>query len=186
MEFFLAERATRQLPRQVVDHGWQIFNNVKLLIISKVYMVEPDKKLRLAFYDASDGPRIVIFGPMDADFQSMQELFRKLSYNTGPYDLDKLPFIQAFGNIRVVVSSSGSMFEEAKGRPQGLRRRHSMPNNTFEWQRTAEGWDYLAQLIDGLVTSFTPGHQYLTSYPNEDAIIVLSKGEYSDKILDEL
>ena len=46
-----------------------------------------------------------------------------------------------------------------------------------------EGWDYLAALLESLVKSPTPGHQYLTSYPNEDAIVVVSKGEYGDELL---
>jgi hypothetical protein len=47
------------------------------------------------------------------------------------------------------------------------------------------GWrvDYLVELMDGLIQSKTAGHQYLTDYPKDDAIIVVSKGEYSDALL---
>lgn len=51
------------------------------------------------------------------------------------------------------------------------------------WTHAAEGWDYLDALVDGLVKDTVPGHQYLTRYPDEDAIVVFSKGEYSDDVL---
>ena len=42
----------------------------------------------------------------------------------------------------------------------------------------------LAELIDGLIKCPTAGHQYLTRYPDEDAIAVVSKGEYGDEMLE--
>jgi hypothetical protein len=41
----------------------------------------------------------------------------------------------------------------------------------------------LAELLDGMIQSKKPGHQYLTRFPDEDAIVVVSKGEYSDEML---
>jgi hypothetical protein len=67
-----------------------------------------------------------------------------------------------------------------------VRRKPSSLDQEFEWQRTAEGWDYLAELIDGLVKSPTPGHQYLSAYPSEEAIVVVSKGEYGEEVLNGL
>jgi hypothetical protein len=142
--------------------------------------------LRMAYYAASDGPRIVLFGPLDVDLQSLREVFQKLSRNEGPFELHTLPFVQAFGGVRIVASSSGSMFGQHKGQPQGLRRKTSTQEKEFEWKRTAEGWDYLAKLIDSLVTDLTPGHLYLTRYPEEDAIVVVSRGEYTDEVLNTL
>jgi len=140
-------------------------------------------KLNLAYYNASDGPRIMLFGPMEADFQSLQTLFRSLSQSKATIQLHCLPFIQAFDHIRLHLDCSGPIFQSGQGKPQGVRRIGSSEGEEFAWRRTDEGWDYLAELIDGLVRSSGPGHQYLSSYPNEDAIVVLSKGEYGDDVL---
>lgn len=78
------------------------------------------------------------------------------------------------------------MWGQKKGLRQGLRRIGGSQSLEFEWMRTAEGWDYLAELIDSLVQSSTPCHQYLTAYPREDAIFVISKGEYGDELLRQL
>ena len=43
---------------------------------------------------------------------------------------------------------------------------------------------YSADLIDGLVASESAGHQYLDRFPYEDAIVVVSKAEYDDDVLE--
>jgi hypothetical protein len=141
-----------------------------------------EEKLRLAFYDGSDGPRVMIFGLLDADFVALQELFIELSQTPGmSCNLEQQPFFAAFGGVSVLISCSGpTMFSN-----QGIRR-IQQESPVFKWQRTAEGWDYLAELVGSLVTSTTACHQYLTSYPSEDAIVVVSKGEYGDDIFEKL
>src|SRR4051812_39710923 len=68
-------------------------------------------KLRLTFYDASDGPRIVLFGPTNADYQSLQGVFIRLSQTPGmTCELADQPFIAAFGGTKVLMSCSGPMF----------------------------------------------------------------------------
>jgi hypothetical protein len=148
-------------------------------------MRDPKLFVRLAYHCASDGPRIMLFGPSTVDFVPVQDVFRRLSRNEGPFDFQTLPFVEAFGGIRMTASCSGSSDNVSLGKPQGLRR-VSPKSDDFEWRRTAEGWDYLAELINTLVVRDRPGHQYLSSYPSEDAIIVLSKGEYQDDVLTRL
>ena len=143
------------------------------------------QKLRITYYDASDGPRIVIFGPLDADFQNLQQAFTQLSQSPGETcELHKQPFVASFGGTSLVLVCSGPMFGKKRDVVQGIRRVAGSTLPIFNWQRTAEGWDYLAELISSLVKSQTPGHQYLTRYPAEDAIVVVSKGEYGDDVLD--
>jgi hypothetical protein len=143
-------------------------------------------KLRLAFYEASDGPRIMIFGPLDADFAALQKLFVQLSQSRGmSCKLEEQSFIVAFGGLSVEASCLGPMFSDKRSTVEGIRRiQESEP--VFEWQQTAEEWDHLSELIDGLMASTLAGHQYLTSYPSEDAIVVVSKGEYGDDVLEKL
>ncbi|MFZ0819217.1 MAG: hypothetical protein WAM91_04055 [Candidatus Acidiferrales bacterium] len=144
-----------------------------------------DRKFRLTFLNASDGPRIMLFGPMDVDIGALQQVFRQLSRECGQVQLDQQQFVVPFRGIQVLAKCSGSVIDKkSSGNRQGIFRRQDNPSH-FEWTRSAEGWDYLAELIDGLAQSQTAGHQYLTHYPGEDAIVVLSKGEYSDSVLSQ-
>ena len=77
-------------------------------------------RLRLTYYDASDGPRVMIFGPLDADFGSLQQLFTRLSgAPSQPCELDRQPFIAAFGGTKITLASSGPMFAQ-KGHAAGI------------------------------------------------------------------
>ena len=155
-------------------------------IIREAIMHEIGSKLRLTYYDASDGPRVMIFGPLDADFGSLQRLFTRLSGSPSePCELDQQPFIAAFGGTKITLASSGPMFAQ-KGHATGIRRVKAAIGPAFEWRRTNEGWDYLAKLIEPIVTKGHAGHQYLTSYPSEDVIVVVSKGEYGDDVLQQI
>ena len=142
-------------------------------------MIDP-RKVRMAMYQSPDGPRITLFGPMEADFKSLQASFRQLKENPVAIQLDTLPWIAASGGIALRMESAGSIFNTGR-HGRGLRRRDSA--RSFVWTHAAEGWDYLDALVDGLVKDTVPGHQYLTRYPDEDAIVVVSKGEYSDDVL---
>lgn len=140
------------------------------------------RKIRMACYPGSDGPRIMLFGPADVDFRPLQDLFRALSKNEGPFEMHNLDFIAAFSGTRIVAACSGSRYKDSFGKPQGIWRAGDSENE-YVWQKTAEGWDYLAELIEPLVCGSRSGHQYLSSYPSENAIIVLSRGEYGDEVL---
>jgi len=139
--------------------------------------------LRLAFYAASDGPRVMIFGPSTADFRALQQQFAWLAQSSEcECELHEQSFFRPFSAVRITARNVGPIFSGASVRRQGIRRVEGAEAPCFEWCRTSEGWDYLAKLMDGL-TRVDAGHQYLTSYPSEDAIVVVSKGEYDDDIL---
>lgn len=139
-------------------------------------------KVRLAYYDAPDGPRIMLFGPMEMDLVSLKTCFLRLAKGEPEIDLGRQSFIYT-ASAQLRLRSVGKMFKARTGNVhQGLRRQE--PNAPrFSWNRSSEGWEYLAELIDGLIRSRQPGHQYLTRYPDEDAIVVVSKGEYGDDVL---
>jgi hypothetical protein len=141
------------------------------------------KRLRMAFYEASDGPWIMLWGPMDAEFGKLQSTFFWLSEHPGhSVAIHDLPFIASFGGLEVAAIASSMRFTHRAG-PQGIRRVSNTNDLHFSWQRNAQGWDYLGHLIDGVVSKAKACHQYLTRYPDEDAIVILSKGEYDDSAL---
>ena len=63
----------------------------------------------------------MLFGSLDAPIDRLQDLFRDLSQEKGPFELHLLPFIEAYGGIRIVASCRGSMFQQGHGKPQGMR-----------------------------------------------------------------
>jgi len=142
-----------------------------------------ENKIRLAFYDASDGPRLMMFGPLGVDLASLQATFKQLAaVPETSIQLDEQPFISAFVKLRML--SVGNIVVPPHNLRVGLRQVTIGNLPTFYWSQTCEGWDYLAELIDGLIKCPTAGHQYLTRYPDEDAIAVVSKGEYGDEMLE--
>jgi len=145
-------------------------------------MVDYGNKVRLAHYDASDGPKLMMFGPLHVDLPSLQKLFRYLAAKPGTsIQLGEQPFVVALAKVRLICTDLkpvGALNQHA-----GLRRLHGVQGMAFEWGLNSEGWDDLAVLMDALVKSPNAGHQYLTTYPVEDAIAVVSKGEYADEVL---
>lgn len=144
-------------------------------------MIDP-KKIRLTYYDSADGPRVMLFGPMEVDLVALRDCFSQLSKGTSEVALDTEEFIYT-SSVRLRLRSVGGMFEVKSGDAQQGLRRDPADARSFTWTRTNEGWDYLAELLNGLIDSSRAGHQYLTRYPDEDAVVLVSKGEYDDKVL---
>jgi hypothetical protein len=143
-----------------------------------------DTQLRLAHYNAFDGPRLMIVGSIDADFLSLQELFRQLSQKSDiSIELHKQPFVTSFQNLALTLSSAPP---KSKYR-RGLHRTPTSEEFSFHWTLTPDDWDDLVELIDPVVKNSHPGHQYLNdllaSDPDDVATVVASKGEYGDDIL---
>ena len=128
----------------------------------------------------SDGPTILLFGlePTGANSLPLQEAFRKLTRDTKSLRLDEQDFVIPMGGIQVLAKS----VERARPR----LRRTARNALRFEWTLSPEDWDERAEFIDGLVRSPRRGHQYLTDRASDDAIVVVSHGEYSDQLLLQL
>lgn len=148
-------------------------------------MLDPSL-IRIAFYEGSDGARLVFFGPKEATFHSLQRCFRQLakSRDRESIDLVRLPWIYAACGISVrLVSFDAERESQQQNERHGLRKIFDSPP-TFEWRRSTEEWRYLGEMIQGLLDSDTACHQYLTGRPSDDAIVVVSKGEYPDAVLE--
>lgn len=60
--------------------------------------------LRMAAYDASDGRRVVIFGPMDGDFSKLRGLLAQLADGTTTMaDLHDQSFVEAADGVRLTL-----------------------------------------------------------------------------------
>lgn len=140
-------------------------------------------KVRLAYFEASDRsrdkPRLMMFGSMDVDWQSIQLLFKRLASTPGELlQLDKQPFVIHSGLEVVLVNIENNI--KRRRYSLGLQRLVGVARLSFEWAYASDDWGNIADLLDPLIASDAPCHQYLTTYPYEDAIVVVSKGEYTD------
>ena len=143
-------------------------------------MQQLNRRIRIAFTQSSDGPRLTLFGPMDVDFTSLHSLFVKLSCGQAHYELHELSFTYAIGAVRVYVQSSGT--EQCPGNWQGICEVPSQSGKEFQWRWSGREWEAIAELVASLIKSEIPSHQYLNVGAGEDIIIVLSKGEYIDGV----
>ncbi|MEL7497434.1 MAG: hypothetical protein AAFN77_07470 [Planctomycetota bacterium] len=139
-------------------------------------------QIRLAFYESPTEPRIMMFGPMSVDLKSLEDCFKRLSRGEAQVEFHALPFVFAHGDIKLRMCSVGRVDGGDSRIASGLCRVEN-ELDSFEWARTCEGWGYLAELLSGLTVSPKPAHQYVTRYPDEDAIVVVSKGEYDDSVM---
>jgi hypothetical protein len=137
----------------------------------------------MSFLNASDGHRIMLFGPMDVDLQALQRCFREVSERGEEIRLDRQPFLVSFGGVELFARCAESSAETKQFEKRKRLVKAAKDKPHFDWKQLARGWDDLAEFMDGLVQSKIAGHQYLTNYPKDDAIIVVSKGEYSDDLL---
>ena len=143
--------------------------------------------IRMAYHEGSDGPRLTLFGPMEAAFNSLHRSFCQLAEcamneMNEPIHFDCLPWVFAANGIKLDLFS----YDEAK--PRGIRdswrfgiRRKSL--NHFEWKLVQEDWQYQAELMEHFLSSDTPCHQYLMSCGWDEVTVVISKGEYPDSVL---
>jgi hypothetical protein len=144
-------------------------------------------KLRLAYYDSIDGPRILISGFPGGSFSELKRLFFELGRQPeGSCQLETQEFIEAVGGIEIALCCWGPPFPRRSNTYPLLRRVMGFASPKFNWCYPAKRWKSMAQSLDTLIGRQTAGHIYLTSYPAESAIVVASKGEYDSDVLSQI
>jgi hypothetical protein len=147
-------------------------------------MRDVTSKLWLSYYKSVDGPRIMIFGPLNADFTALAHLFRALpKMPNGICDLHSQPFLNPVHGIEIVMSCIEPGLVRV---PPLLRQIGPYPPARFRWRRPNRFWINVSHAVHRLAKVSSPSHQYLSSYPPEPAIIVASKGEYGDEVIDAM
>jgi hypothetical protein len=144
-------------------------------------------KIRLAYHKYPEEPRLLIFGPLDADFRSLRDLFMEMAGTPGKtVQLHEQSFAASFHGIKVQLSCAGPMFQPS-GKPPGVWVSDDSKDITIDWVSTDEGWDYSAFLLDNLVEYQRDAHHYLSMYPDpnfgKSALVIVSKGEYDDEVV---
>ena len=132
-------------------------------------------KIRVSYYEASDGPRLMLFGPLEAEYGRLYNLFKSLSEESISVFLNAEDFVAFFTDYTVGLTNNAS------GKETGVH--FDEKKQLFQWFLNKNDWLDLADLIQGLCFNDRSGHQYLATYPDDDVTIVLSKGEYGDEVL---
>jgi hypothetical protein len=150
---------------------------MKNLIVNADDLARSGAQIRMCLIIASDGPRIMLFAFMEVDLLPLKQFFLDLSKLGEPIQLEGQPFITSLGDVALSVK-----YSTADSKTRQRLARVKQETSSFEWTLSADQCDVIAEMIDALMESKKPGHQYLTNYPADAATVVVSKGEYSDEI----
>ena len=93
--------------------------------------------IRIAFYEGSDGPRLMLFGSLESAFELIQKCFDELAEckENCSIDLDQLPWVYASNGIKVRLTSCGYEPEAPKSiAPNGIQKTGINPP-AFEWKQ---------------------------------------------------
>ena len=96
------------------------------------------------YYLGADGPTLLIFGPMEAPFEELKQLFEQLS--TSPNlttRLDQHKFIDKNPALRVTLAC-GPRSSLTK-----VRRVETPAEVSFQWRQHADHWEDSADLMSG-------------------------------------
>jgi hypothetical protein len=122
------------------------------------------------FYDGAYGPTIILIASSSAACAWLRDVFRELARGGRNRTLTAEPEVR-FTNVEAI---------EMVCRPDGprvtLRHSDDTAERAFVWSATANGWLYLADLIQPLADGGA-GHQYLTEDKDDVSLIELSSGE---------
>ncbi len=127
------------------------------------------KKIQIDHYESAYGRTIRIFTRDMQALNFMKELFERLSIEN---DLE-VDILDLYKNAEVTGLQSLKLKQVHSEPALGG---HLLMNNKFQfiWSRSKEGWKECAELVDGIISSGTDGHQYLTSEDYDDALVVVS------------
>ena len=144
-------------------------------------------------YYGPEVPTIVIFGQIDGPFKLLHDLIRWMaSHPDEPaISLESLSFMKFLAPIDfdvVCKTRPNGHHAEFWGLRQNNRPRRSFMDFVmrnapvqpalphFTLTEPPEAWENFGYLMKGMEGT-TPGHQYLTNYPSDDATLIISRGE---------
>jgi len=136
-------------------------------------------KFSMSTYLGSDFPRIMLWGSKDVDVKSLREIFLRLSQEFVDIQLESQSIIGSHSDVSIRMCSI-SASDVGDRRTLGLHHCQGQPAQ-FQWLCQRERWAELADLLTGL-DGVNAGHHYLTECPPDDALIVISKGEYDQML----
>jgi len=113
---------------------------------------------------------------LDGDAQAFRHLANTLRSlekpGSQPVELHSLPYWFSYNHVKITAYPS-SHERGIRNLAPGLAH--------FSWEHSEEGWLEAAEKIEGLIKGRGVGHQWLSSIGFEDAVVMVSIGEYNDQ-----
>lgn len=127
------------------------------------------------YYQGAYGPTIRIDIQTMENLVKVKNIFRQLAeLKKETIDLARVESVNATGLKQLIlkVVPPNQEIEKKLKLEEG-----SAGNIAFSWTMPSTGWRRCAGLIDGLIESGHPGHQYLTEEGLDDALVEIAFAE---------
>jgi hypothetical protein len=130
------------------------------------------KEILLDYYEGAYGPTIRIDAQSMEDLLGIKNIFLQLAGSSSQaIDLAEKEGVKTTGLNQFIL-------RWVPDKPE-VKKKLVLLSNTntdiaFEWAMSAKNWKRIAGLIDGLIESNAPGHQYLTEEGVDDAVVELA------------
>jgi hypothetical protein len=125
--------------------------------------------MRIGYFEAFKSSQTLLVEASAEELRTFAELFRSLAAGTlGQLAVHDLPFVEVHHGVPLTASRGA--------RDRGARR--TDVGNTFAWERTADGWEDVAEKLD-VLAQHPEGHHYLDT-DEDDVVVQVSRGEYGD------
>ncbi len=126
--------------------------------------------LCIGYFEDFKGANTILVCGDGEGLHRLADLLRTLEDpNADPVNLHSLLFVQVHGGVQLTAYPVD--------RELGVRSIGSGP--CFAWHHSEEGWIESAEKIE-VVARGSGGHCYLGEAPAGDAVLMVSKGEYSE------
>ena len=123
------------------------------------------------FPDFAD-PTVLFWGEAEDLSRFAAFLREAASWTNGELSLADQPLFRPVNRISVVIARTSERL--------GLRRRRRGRSATFRWAMDEELTRRFADLIEAVARSTEPSHHYLDAPDGDDALVIVSKGEYDE------
>jgi hypothetical protein len=124
------------------------------------------ERIAVDLYDGAYGPTLRIDVGERTALQFLRDALKGMAEGTVPaFDIvpgDRFE-LSGIGGVHLAVAKDDGF--------EGLRRKTRGATPTFTWNLEKDEWRRCLALIDGLLEANGPGHQYLTTEGEDDALV---------------
>jgi hypothetical protein len=130
--------------------------------------------VRIGYFEGFQGQNtILISGDQDGLLQLANELRRLEEIGCPRLEVHRLPFVRAYRGVELAACPVG--------KERGIRTvERAGKSPRFTWEHSAEGWLEAAEKI--VPVAENGGHAYLVCIGPKDAVVMVSSGEYDERI----
>ena len=130
-------------------------------------------KVEIDFYEGAYGPTLRIHVLSEHELKKVQNIFGELAKgNIEKYRLRESSLFNLNGFYDLILFVVGQ--NNCSEKTVEISKSEKSHDNIIEWRNSPEGWDECHDLIDGILSTAEPCHQYLSIEGIDDVIILVS------------